>query len=128
MRLLIDTNVFLWTAFEPSRLSALAREALADRANELVVSVVTPLELGMAIHKGRLDLGRPLSEFYLDHLQDLEADEIPIDRVHAIAAGSLPYSLRDPMDRVLAAQSLVAGIPIVTSDRRISSLGVDVVW
>ena len=129
MKLLIDTNVFLWTAFEPRRLSARAREALADTDNELVVSVVIPLELGMAANKGRVSLGRPVAGFYVEQLEALgPATELPIAREHALAAAELPYSNRDPMDRILAAQSIVEGIALVTSDRRIAELGVEVVW
>ena len=129
MRLLIDTNVFLWTAFEPRRLSPRAKEALADQSNELLVSVVVALELGMAVNKGRISLDQPIADFYRKHMTELEgARELPFSAVHALAAGGLPYTHRDPMDRMLAAQSVVEGLPIVTSDRLIRTLGVDVVW
>lgn len=128
MRLLIDSNVFLWSAFQPARLSRRAIEAMADGANQLVVSVVTPIELGIAVSKGKFDPGVPLHRFYLEHLAALEADEMPIIRAHALAATTLPYVHRDPMDRILAAQSIVEGLPLVTNDGKIASLGADVIW
>lgn len=129
MRLLIDTNVFLWTAFEPGKLSPLAREALADLANEVMVSSVIPFELGIAAAKGRLALGEPVMDFFTARLRSFEgARELPFTVRHALTAAGLPYSLRDPMDRMLAAQAITERLPLVTSDRLIAGLGVDVIW
>jgi len=49
LKLLVDTHVFLWMAFEPQRLSSAARAALEDSGNPIVVSVVTAWEIGTAI-------------------------------------------------------------------------------
>lgn len=129
MRLLIDTNVFLWTAFEPARLSRRALEALAEVSNELLVSAVTPFELGVAAAKGRIALGRPVREFYTEPVRELEgAAELAFTSEHALRAAELPYTMRDLMDRMLAAQALVGRLPLVTSDRRIAELGIEVIW
>ena len=128
MRLLLDTNVFLWAAFEPERLSRIAAFALEDSDNQFVVSSVTPWELGIAVYKGRLDLESPLREFYAQQLAELAATELAIDVTHALAAGELPQSHRDPFDRMLAAQAIVEGLPILTNDRKIRDLGAEVVW
>lgn len=129
MKLLIDTGVFLWTAFDPARLSPRARQALEDMENELVVSSVVPLELGMAVHKGRIALGEPVADFYRKRLELLgRSSELAFSVVHALRTASLPYTHRDPMDRMLAAQAIVEGIPLVTSDRQIAGLGADVIW
>jgi PIN domain nuclease of toxin-antitoxin system len=125
---LLDSNVFLWTAFDPRQLSPRAAMALRDPGNELVVSAVTPIELAVAIAKGRLSPGVPLARFYEEHCADLQASELPITASHALATANLPYTLKDPMDRVLAAQSMVERIPILTRDRLIAGLGVEVIW
>lgn len=129
MKFLLDTNVFLWTAFEPSRLSLLARAALGDLENELVVSAVTPLELGIAVNKRRLNLNQSVGEFYSARMAALgRTTELPISLGHALASADLAYEHRDPMDRILAAQAMVEGIPVITNDVRIARLGAVVVW
>ena len=128
MRVLLDSNVFIWTARDPAKLSRRARMALDDPTNEFFVSVVTPWELALSVVKGLLRLDVPLEQFYAAHLETLEATELPVFRAHALATERFPYALKDPMDRILAGQSVVERMPIVTSDRLIPTLGVDVIW
>ena len=128
MRLLLDTNVFLWTAFEPGKLSRRARLALEDRSNELYVSVVTPWELALAEVKGLLKADVPVDRFYIAHLEALEAVELPVLGLHALATAKFPYTLKDPMDRILSGQSITERMPLISSDELIPTLGVDVIW
>jgi PIN domain nuclease of toxin-antitoxin system len=128
LKLLVDTHVFLWMAFEPQRLSSVARAALEDGDNPIVVSVVTAWEIGAAIGRQRLELVRSLEEFVRGHCEQLDAVILGITLEHAYAAARLPWVHRDPFDRMLAAQALTEGIPCVTGDRKIPLLGVDVIW
>jgi PIN domain nuclease of toxin-antitoxin system len=43
-------------------------------------------------------------------------------------AGNLPGSHKDPFDRLLAAQSIVENMPIMTVDAKLRELGAEVVW
>ncbi len=54
--------------------------------------------------------------------------ELPISTRHAIKAGLLPGAHRDPFDRMLAAQSLLESLPILTSDPQIAGLGAEMRW
>lgn len=128
MRLLVDSNVFLWSAREPTKLSLRARAAVEDPGNELFVSVVTPWELALSVVKRLLVIDVPLRVFYAEHMEALGATELPVIGGHALATARFPYTLKDPMDRILAGQSVVEGMPIVTRDRILPTLGVDVIW
>jgi PIN domain nuclease of toxin-antitoxin system len=44
MRLLLDTQAFLWSAGDTKKLSKRAREAIEDPANEILVSVAVSWE------------------------------------------------------------------------------------
>ena len=129
MRILIDSNVFLYSAREPRRLSRRARLALEDPDVEVFVSAVTPWELSLGVVRGHLDLGTSLTEFYRRHVEYLGAKELQVTAEHGLATERFPYEvLKDPMDRILAGQSIVEGLPLVTSDRVIPKLGIDVIW
>jgi PIN domain nuclease of toxin-antitoxin system len=52
----------------------------------------------------------------------------PVGFAEAITLESLPWHHSDPFDRLLVAQALVAGIPIVTRDPQIPRYQVQIIW
>lgn len=128
MRLLIDTNVFLWAGLRPERISAAATAALTDTANHRLVSSVTPWELAIKIERGRLTLPTDLATFVERVTNSLVAMELPITFEHALATAILPPIHRDPFGRMVVAQALVERVPIVSSDSHLARYGVEVIW
>ena len=53
MKLLLDTQLLLWAAGEPKRLSAMARKLLNDSRNELGFSAASLSEIAIKITLGR---------------------------------------------------------------------------
>jgi PIN domain nuclease of toxin-antitoxin system len=53
---------------------------------------------------------------------------LPVSLSHLRLLESLPYIHRDPFDRMMVAQALAEGIPVVTGDRVFATYGVQVVW
>jgi PIN domain nuclease of toxin-antitoxin system len=53
---------------------------------------------------------------------------LPISVAHARNAGLMQTSHRDPFDRLLAAQSLLEGLTLVTSDAAFGPLGASCLW
>jgi PIN domain nuclease of toxin-antitoxin system len=51
-----------------------------------------------------------------------------IEPRHAAAVSKLPLHHRDPFDRLIVAQALVEGIPIVSSDVQLDAYGVARLW
>lgn len=115
MRLLLDTHLLLWAAGLPERLSGEARALIEAAENELLFSAASLWEI--AIKRG---LGR--ADFQVDvrllrrGLLDNGYSELTINSEHAIAVDSLPSLHKDPFDRILVAQAMVAGITLLTSD------------
>jgi PIN domain nuclease of toxin-antitoxin system len=54
--------------------------------------------------------------------------ELPISIEHAVRAGALPGSHKDPFDRVLIAQSQVEGAAMVTRDGLFRKYAVQCIW
>ena len=54
MKLLLDTHAFLWWLAGSRQLSANARSAISDRANDVVVSVATAWEIATKHRLGKL--------------------------------------------------------------------------
>jgi len=54
--------------------------------------------------------------------------EIPILAVHSLEAGTLPGEHRDPFDRMIAAQSILEKLAVVTNDKEIENFGAELLW
>jgi PIN domain nuclease of toxin-antitoxin system len=55
-------------------------------------------------------------------------EPLEITIAHALRVHHLPLHHRDPFDRILVAQSLAAGLTIITADPLIAQYPVRVVW
>lgn len=123
MRLLLDTQILIWFAGEPERLSSDALQALQDEAHELHVSIVSAWEYSAKRAKfpGRLPL--PFAAL-------LAADYRRLDlgfesHVHA---ERLPPIHRDLFDRMLIAQALDLELTLVTADETVRRYPVPTFW
>jgi PIN domain nuclease of toxin-antitoxin system len=116
MKLLLDTHALLWALVEPHRLSARAAQLVRDPANVVLVSAASAWEIATKYRLGKLPGAGPILGAYASHLETVRAEELPIRSAHALRAGAFTVAHRDPFDRVLAAQSHLEGVPLVTND------------
>jgi len=116
VRLLLDTHVLLWALVEPRRLSAAAARVIRDPTTDVLVSSASAWEIATKFRLGSLRGAEPIVAGYQAHLDTLRARELPMSAAHALKAGGFPVEHRDPFDRMLAAQGILEGLPVVTSD------------
>lgn len=113
MRMLLDTHAFLWWLTDNARLSRRARRMIGNDANDLVVSAASAWEIATKVRLGRLpDIGADIAA----SIAGEGFGRIPITVADAERAGRLPGPHRDPFDRMLVAQAMGRGIPIVSID------------
>lgn len=116
MRLLLDTHALLWALADPGRLSDVALATIQDRRNDVWVSAASAWEVATKFRLGKLPDAQALILGYAEHLETLGAAELPVSSRHALDAGSLQWTHRDPFDRILAAQAIVESAALVTVD------------
>jgi PIN domain nuclease of toxin-antitoxin system len=115
VKLLLDTQILLWAAGQPERLSAAARKLLNNPRNELLFSAASLWEIAIKSSLGRSDFSvepRLLRRGLLDN----GYIELPITSEHAVSIDTLPSVHKDPFDRLLLAQALSEGVTLVTGD------------
>ena len=128
MKLLIDTQCWLWWFAEPDRLQESTIAQIVDETNELWFSVASVWEMGIKVKLGKLPLPEPIDRYLSSRMKQLGARSLEIRADHALQAGGLPLHHRDPFDRMLIAQAQVEGMTIVTSDRMFNRYEVEILW
>ena len=107
----------------------LGRRALIDDpSNTVLVSAASAWEICTKVRIGKLPTGQDLCDDFGDYLERFHFTPLPISVEHGRLAGRLPGSHKDPFDRMLAAQALVEGVPLVTNDPAFARFGVNVMW
>jgi len=127
-RSLIDSHSLIWALDDPERLSPTASSFFRDRGNTLVLSTASIWEIAIKVGKGKLPLSLPFRRWMVDALAALDLEVLPITLDHADRQIALPFHHRDPFDRLIAAQALVEGIPLVSADPIFDAYGVTRLW
>ena len=128
MRLLLDTQTFLWAVGAPERLSSRARRAIQLESNEIIVSAASAWEIAIKVGLGRLDLPDGPQRFVPDQMAANAFEPLAIQLRHALQVAELPDIHRDPFDRLLVAQASVEGLVLVTADRQLRKYPIETLW
>lgn len=120
--MLLDTHALVWAIGEPDRLSDAARTLIRSQQTELLVSSASAWELATKTHLGKMPGVEAWLPTWSRQLARLGAVEIPISSEHALVAGGLTWEHRDPFDRMIGAQAILEGIPLITHDPTFASL------
>ena len=124
MRVLIDTQCWLWMNVSPDKLSERTRALLLRRDTERLLSTAGIWEIAIKYQLGKLPLPIAPADYVPDRLRLTRTQPLPITAAHALRAGGLPALHHDPFDRMLVAQALVEGVPVLSSDRRLDGYGI----
>ncbi|MFO0960010.1 MAG: type II toxin-antitoxin system VapC family toxin [Isosphaeraceae bacterium] len=128
MRLLLDSHTLIWAVDDPDRLSPGSRAILQDPSNDRLVSPATFWEIGIKVGLGKLPLSIAYRPWMEQAIQDLSLTLLPITLDHAEKQSKLPWHHRDPFDRMLVAQALVEGVPLVSADPAVDAYGIHRLW
>jgi PIN domain nuclease of toxin-antitoxin system len=128
MKILLDTHAFLWALVEPNKLSPRTRQLLEEDSTEVIVSSASAWEIGTKLRLGKLSGVKRVVADYAEALHGLQAVQLAITSDHALKAGSWKVEHRDPFDRMLAAQSALEKLALVSCDPAMKQFGIQVIW
>ena len=128
MRLLLDTQAFLYSITESPRLPRRAKALIEDLDNELLLSIASVWEMAIKVSLGKLALAAPLDELIPRHLELATITLLPITLAHVTTVATLPLHHRDPFDRMLVAQSKVEGVSLISGDSAFDGYPVHRIW
>ena len=128
MDLILDTHVLLWMLLDDPRLKQKQIDLLEDPTNRFFVSAVTAFEIATKVRIGKLPEAREISRNLKRICVDFDYRELTVTHAHGLRGGEMDGAHRDPFDRLLAAQSIVEGMPVMTDDPAFKAFGVETLW
>jgi PIN domain nuclease of toxin-antitoxin system len=114
----------LWSLEGGSKLSSTARDIIENAGNVVLASSASAWEI--TIKKA---LGKLVAPDDLEAAIDAAGfTKRTITFADSNRLGTLPMHHKDPFDRMLVAQALIDGVPIVTRDPKVASYSVTTIW
>jgi PIN domain nuclease of toxin-antitoxin system len=129
VRLLVDARALLWWLGGNRRLSRAATQAI-EAADEPLLGAGTLLEIAVKRSLGKLDVATS----WPDEAMADGFSVLAISLAHVSRLQDLPFATlagtphRDPFDRLLAAQAMTEGIPVVSRDPAFAAYDVPTIW
>lgn len=128
MKYLLDTHTLLWFLQGDKKLSDKARQFIDNPSNEKFLSIVSLWEIAVKVSLGKLVLDKSFERLFPEqlHFNRIEILDITVDSLTKLT--TLPFHHRDPFDRLIIAQALVEGIPIIGADAAFDAYGISREW
>lgn len=101
---------------------------IEDPANRKLLSVASCWEVAIKAGLKKLKLGEPSGTYLPAALARAGVEPLPISLEHATAVEGLPRHHGDPFDRLLIAQAIVEGVPIVGVDSKFDPYPITRLW
>ncbi len=111
-RYLLDTHILIWWLYDLPQLDGAIRNIIANKNNDIVVSVASIWEIEIKKALGKL----VIDESYFDAIEENGFALLPIFASHALAIKDLPAIHKDPFDRMLVAQAICEKLVLLTND------------
>jgi PIN domain nuclease of toxin-antitoxin system len=128
MKILLDTQAFLWIVADAPELSKKAKKIFLDQENDLFLSLASIWEMAIKLSLGKLKLKQPIEKFLPAQLQENSILQLDISFRHVVGVASLPFHHRDPFDRLIISQAIQENLLILSSDVTFDAYNIQRLW
>jgi len=128
VNILLDTHVFLWFIDENPRLSKPARVLIEAEDSQPFLSMASLWEIAIKISLGKLQLEQSYEAFIPQQLALNGIGILNLSLEHIAAIATLPFHHRDPFDRLIAVQSKIEKMTLVSADPSFDVYEIERVW
>ena len=126
--LLLDTHTALWFFWDDPLLSPTAKTLIEDPNNRKLLSIASCWEIAIKAGLGKLQLGAQSRAFLNKEIARNNFEVLAITLDHATMVEGLAAHHKVPFDRLLIAQGMLEGIPIVSADVVFDRYGIQRLW
>lgn len=117
MRLLLDTNVLLWTLIGSPRINDV-KDLILSIDTEIFVSTASWWEIAIKTSIGKLNADVQMLRVASGQSGFLE---LPVLGIHAETLAKLPMLHKDPFDRLIVSQAITEPMRLLTSDSELEA-------
>lgn len=125
MRVLLDTQCWLWLNTMPSRFSTATLNRLKRDDTERFLSAASVWEIAIKYAVGKLPLPERPLQYVPPRLVLTRTGPLPVTDRHAALVAELPMHHRDPVDRLIIAQAQLERLRILTADPQFGAYDVE---
>jgi PIN domain nuclease of toxin-antitoxin system len=128
---LIDTHILIWDQLDPNRISKKARKALdlAEKNHKIILCEISLWEVSILMKKRRLMMDMSYLDFIDDVLQTKNYHLQGMNAEIAFLGSEIDLDTKDPADRIIAATSIVLGLPLISADQfMLKSTEIKTIW
>jgi PIN domain nuclease of toxin-antitoxin system len=105
-----------------------ARTLIGEMKNVIYVSAASAWEIATKVRLGKLPSAVDLAADFTAFLERERFQILPISAEHAVRAGLLPGTHKDPFDRMLIVQAQAEDMLIVSNEKIFDAYGVRRLW
>jgi PIN domain nuclease of toxin-antitoxin system len=127
----IDTHILIWDQLDPKRISKKARKALelAEENHKIILCEISFWEISILMKKRRLVMDMSYLDFINDVLQTKNYHLQGMNAEIAFLGSEIDLDTKDPADRIIAATSIVLGLPLISADQfMLKSTEIKTIW
>ncbi len=128
MPYLLDTHVLIWYAEGNDQLSNKARRIVDNFDEERFISMASVWEMGVKSSLGKLEFQPSFPAFVKKEFELIGYKLLQFEYAHIFQVEKLPYHHRDPFDRIIIAQAMAEGFPIVSADKKFDNYDIERIW
>ena len=129
MKYLLDTHTAIWALLgNDEKLSAKAKDIIADRTVELAVSIASAWEIAIKTSKGGKIPDMSGVAVFIEKLHENGVEILGVTTEEVKIVEALPFIHNDPFDRVIIATAINYGLTLISADEHVRKYDVACVW
>ena len=119
---LIDTHIFLWLIFDPSKIKTQKLSILKDPKNKIYIASIAFWEISLKFNLGKLKLEGLVPDELPDLAKSMGIEVLEIDKDTMASFYKLPKvdKHKDPFDRIVIWKSINKNITLMSQDEKFS--------
>lgn len=127
MKILLDTQVFIWFAEDDVRLPEEMKRIIEKPWHQVCVSYATFWKIALMIQSGELPASKPIDHIMAQTIKN-GIEIVPLKLGHLDRLGWLPPHHDETFERMLAAQALFENLMIVSDNPVYNLYGAVRLW